>query len=180
MPKVTNVIGSTVRSAPKRRMSTSSFISCFTEPAPRPAARVMYPIWLMVEPARAFLMSSLAQPMMAPKSRVTAPTMVTASLASWERSKMGAEREQQADRGERGVAGRARVAEHAGEAHRAERGEHEEDGDGQAEVADAVGDEGLLGRHRRLGLVLPEPDQQVGGQADALPAHIQRQVVVGE
>src|SRR5215472_443063 len=46
----------------------------------------------MVDPASAFLMSSLAHPMMAPNSSVAAPTMVTTSLASAERLKIGAER----------------------------------------------------------------------------------------
>ena len=41
----------------------------------------MYPIWLIVDPARDFLMSSLAQPMIAPNSRVAAPTTVIASRA---------------------------------------------------------------------------------------------------
>ena len=42
---------------------------------PRPAASTMYPIWLIVDAASAFLMSSFAQPMIAPNSSVTAPTM---------------------------------------------------------------------------------------------------------
>ena len=36
----------------------------------------------MVEPASTFLMSSFAQPIQAPKSRVTVPTMTTTSLAT--------------------------------------------------------------------------------------------------
>ena len=40
----------------------------------------------------------------------------------------------------------------------------------QGEVADARGDEGLLRRRRRAGLVIPEADQQVGGQADQSPS----------
>jgi hypothetical protein len=67
-----------------------------------------------------------------------------------------------------------------GERHRAERGEHEHDGQGQPGVTDPVGDERLLGRHGRGRLVLPEPDQQVRGQADTLPAGVQHQVVVGQ
>ncbi len=42
----------------------------------------MYPICDIVEPASAFLMSSLAQPTIAPKISVTAPTMTTTSWAS--------------------------------------------------------------------------------------------------
>ncbi|CPZ96737.1 Uncharacterised protein [Mycobacteroides abscessus] len=41
----------------------------------------MYPICDMVLAASAFLMSSLAQPMMAPNSSVTAPTSITATWA---------------------------------------------------------------------------------------------------
>ena len=113
---MTNVIGMTLRRPPKRRMSTSSSISCFTDPAPRnspalkkpcasrcaianaypagpsPAASIMYPIWLIVDPASAFLMSSLAQPMIAPNSSVAAPTIATASRASGDRLKIGLDR----------------------------------------------------------------------------------------
>src|SRR5215471_19027335 len=46
----------------------------------------------IVEPASAFLMSSLAQLMIAPNSRVAAPTMVTTSLAFADRSKIGPDR----------------------------------------------------------------------------------------
>ena len=52
----------------------------------------MYPIWLMVDPASAFLMSSLAQLMIAPNSRVAAPTIRTASRASALRLKSGPDR----------------------------------------------------------------------------------------
>ncbi|SKV97704.1 Uncharacterised protein [Mycobacteroides abscessus subsp. abscessus] len=48
---------------------------------PKPAASTMYPICDMVLAASAFLMSSLAQPMMAPNSSVTAPTSTTATWA---------------------------------------------------------------------------------------------------
>ena len=41
----------------------------------------------MVEPASAFLMSSLAQPIQAPTSRVTVPTMTTAVLAASDSAK---------------------------------------------------------------------------------------------
>src|SRR6516165_6972248 len=46
----------------------------------------------MVDAARAFLMSSLAQPTMAPNSRVTAPTMTTPSCAPGARVKIGPDR----------------------------------------------------------------------------------------
>src|ERR1035441_8217151 len=46
----------------------------------------------MVDPARAFLMSSLAQPMIAPNSSVTAPTTVIASRAVGDRARIGLDR----------------------------------------------------------------------------------------
>ncbi len=46
----------------------------------------------MVDPARAFLMSSLAQPMIAPNSSVTAPTTVTPSRAVGDRARIGLDR----------------------------------------------------------------------------------------
>jgi len=63
---------------------------------------------------------------------------------------------------------------------RTEHRQHREDRHGQAEVADAVDHEGLLARGGRGGLVLPERDQQVRGEADALPADEQHRVVVRE
>src|SRR5690625_4864030 len=110
--KVTQVMRMTVRSAPNWRMFTSSFIPCITAPAPRnrpalkkpwvmrwkianayptgprPAASTMYPIWDMVEAARAFLMSSLEVPTIAPNSSVTAPTITTTSCAAGAASKI--------------------------------------------------------------------------------------------
>ena len=44
----------------------------------------MYPIWLIVDPASTFLMSSLAQPIQAPISRVIVPTTATVRRASAE------------------------------------------------------------------------------------------------
>src|SRR6201746_517067 len=46
----------------------------------------------MVDPASAFLMSSLAQPMIAPHSSVTATTTVIASRAVGDRARIGLER----------------------------------------------------------------------------------------
>src|SRR5712691_8699442 len=46
----------------------------------------------MVDPASAFLMSSLAQPMIAPHSSVTAPTTVIASRAVGDRARIGLDR----------------------------------------------------------------------------------------
>jgi predicted small lipoprotein YifL len=50
----------------------------------------------------------------------------------------------------------------------------------QTEVADAVHHERLLAGCGRRRLVLPEADQQVGGQTHALPPDEQHQVVVGQ
>ena len=62
----------------------------------------------------------------------------------------------------------------------AELAEHDHDRDGQPEVTDPVGHERLL-RRRGVGrVVVPEPDQQVRRQTDALPADVQHQVGVGE
>src|ERR671934_2677830 len=52
----------------------------------------MYPIWLMVDPASDFLMSSLAEAMMPPTSSVTVPTMATASRASGVTARIGLDR----------------------------------------------------------------------------------------
>ena len=46
----------------------------------------------MVEAASAFLMSSLAQPMIAPNNRVTAPTVTTAVWAAGAAVKIGPDR----------------------------------------------------------------------------------------
>ena len=48
------------------------------------------------------------------------------------------------------------------------------------EVAEPRGDERLLRRCRRAGFVIPEADQQVGSQADNLPADEQQQQAVGD
>ncbi len=57
--------------------------------------------------------------------------------------------------------------------------EQPEDAEREAEVADAVDDEGLDGRRVGLGLGVPEADQQVGEEADALPAEEHLHEVVG-
>ena len=86
--ELTEATGRKRASPPYRRMSCSSSMAWITDPeprnspalknpcasssaiantypvGPRPAPRVMYPIWLMVDPASDFLMSSLALPMM--------------------------------------------------------------------------------------------------------------------
>ncbi len=48
----------------------------------------------------------------------------------------------------------------------------------ECQVADARGDERLLRRRRRAGLVIPEADQQIRGQPDQFPAHEEQQQAV--
>ena len=62
---------------------------------------------------------------------------------------------------------------------RAEQHEHQEDAEREAEVADAVDDEGLDRRGVGGGLLVPEADQQVARQPHALPAEEQLHEVVG-
>ncbi len=50
----------------------------------------------------------------------------------------------------------------------------------EADVADAVDDERLLGRQRRRVLAIPEPDQQVARQPDQFPGHEHDQPAVGQ
>ena len=54
------------------------------------------------------------------------------------------------------------------------------DGEQDAEVTDARGDEGLARRVGRVPLLAPEADQLVGAEADELPAHEEMQQVVRE
>ena len=49
----------------------------------------------------------------------------------------------------------------------------------QSQVANAGGDKGLLGRRRRAGLMEPETNQQVTGQAHDFPRDEQEEQVVG-
>ena len=74
----------------------------------------------------------------------------------------------------------AMCGEDLGEVERAEVGDEEEHREQEAEVADAVDDEGLLAGVGGGGLREPEADQQVRGEADALPADEEQQEVVGE
>ena len=61
--------------------------------------------------------------------------------------------------------------------------EHQEQGDQQAKIADAVDDEGFLGSlgvaNAILAFFKPETDQQVRAQPHAFPADKQHQVVIG-
>ena len=91
----------------------------------------------------------------------------------------GAEEQEQAERGEGLLGGAVGVRADDGEAGRAPRHEGQHDRGRQAHVADPVDHEGLLGRGGRGGLVLPEADQQVRREADALPAEEQGEVVLG-
>ena len=64
------------------------------------------------------------------------------------------------------------------EEQRAGLGVEPHDAEEEEHVADARGDEGLLGRRRRAGLVEPEADEQVAREAHQLPAHEEQQQVV--
>ena len=72
------------------------------------------------------------------------------------------------------------AAEDAGVGRRPELAEHQEDRQGQADVADPVHDERLLGRGGGGRAGVPERDQQVGRQTDALPADVEGHVAVAE
>ena len=69
------------------------------------------------------------------------------------------------------------AAKTCGEAERAEVGDEEEHGEQEAEVADAVDDEGFLAGVGGGILAEVEADEQVGGEADALPADEEQQEV---
>ena len=56
------------------------------------------------------------------------------------------------------------------EVQRAERRPEQQHAEHEREIADAVDDERLLARVGRRLLLVPEADQQVGAEADALPA----------
>ena len=58
--------------------------------------------------------------------------------------------------------------------------DQQEECDQEAEVANTVGDEGLLAGVNGAGFQEPEADEQVRGQAYALPAHEHQQVAVGQ
>ena len=64
----------------------------------------------------------------------------------------------------------ARIGEDRVEIDRAEQHEHAEDAEREAEVADAVDDERLDRRGIGRRLLVPEADQQIGGETHAFPA----------
>ena len=77
-----------------------------------------------------------------------------------------------ANKAGRGRAGRL-------QAHRTSQPEQKEDAEGEAEIADAVDDKSLDRRRIGRGARVPEPDQQIGGEADALPAEEHLHEIVG-
>ncbi len=89
------------------------------------------------------------------------------------------QQQRQPDQGQGGLARLRGGLEDRFERDRAERDEHQHHGDAQSDVAHAVHHEGLLGGHCCFVAVLPEADQQVRGQTDALPPEVKQQVVVG-
>ncbi len=79
-----------------------------------------------------------------------------------------------------GLAGQVgRGLEHCVKRDRAGGEEQREDAKREAEIADAVDDEGLDGGGIGAGFLEPEADQQIRGQADAFPAHVELHEVVG-
>jgi hypothetical protein len=74
---------------------------------------------------------------------------------------------------------RRHIGEDGAEIDRAEKHEHAEYAKREAEIADAVDDEGL--DRSRIGrrLLVPEADQQIGGQTDTFPAEEHLHEVVG-
>jgi hypothetical protein len=78
-----------------------------------------------------------------------------------------------------GLAGeRWRLRENGVEVDRAGHQEHREDAERKAEIADAIDDEGLDGGGVRLRLLVPETDEQIAHQPDALPAEKQLHEIV--
>ena len=61
-----------------------------------------------------------------------------------------------------------------------ERPKQQEDAEQEAEVADAVDDEGLLPAHGVVVIQVPEADQQVRTKADSLPPHKEDEQVVAQ
>ena len=79
-----------------------------------------------------------------------------------------------------GLAGMVgRRGEHRVVLDRVEQREHGEDAEREAEIADAVDDEGLDGGRVRRRLVIPEADQEIGGEPHALPAEEELDEIVG-
>jgi hypothetical protein len=74
---------------------------------------------------------------------------------------------------------RRRIGEDGVEIDRAEQHEHAEQAEQEAEIADAVDDEGLDGGGTCRRPLIPEADQQVGGETDAFPAEEHLHQIVG-
>ena len=66
------------------------------------------------------------------------------------------------------------------EEQRAGLSEEPDDAEEKEDVADARGEEGFLGGGGGGGLLIPEADEQVGGEADQFPAHEEQQDAVGD
>ena len=88
--------------------------------------------------------------------------------------------QQQRHHGGRPVRQPVRGAEDVAEIERPEPVPDEDDPDEETRVPDPGGDEGLLGGVGGDLPFEPEPDQQIGAEAHALPAHVEQQVVVGQ
>ena len=57
---------------------------------------------------------------------------------------------------------------------------HQEHGEQEAEVADAVHDERFLARRGGVLLVVVETDQQVGAESDSFPSHEDEEVAAAQ
>ena len=102
----------------------------------------------------------------------------------WELRRLanGAAEDQQGDHGggRTGERTRLNAEEHGVNVERTEDHHETHQAEGEADVANAVRNEGLLGGQAWCGLGVPEADQQIGGEADELPGGEDDEKVVGE
>ena len=89
-------------------------------------------------------------------------------------------KQEQADQSGRALRCASYLRRYRTEVHRAELGKHDHHGRQQTHVANTVHDECLLSRRGVFGNVVPEANQQVGGQTNAFPTDEQDRVGVAE
>ena len=75
---------------------------------------------------------------------------------------------------------RVRAARQIGKANGSEKRPGPEDSKDKAKVPDPVDEEGLVGGSSGRGPFMPEPNQQIGAEADQFPEDEHRDEVVGE
>ncbi|GAB3997550.1 hypothetical protein GCM10029992_20780 [Glycomyces albus] len=92
----------------------------------------------------------------------------------------GGGEEEQSEREGHAVGEFARAVEDFGEVEASHGADHDEHGQQEADVGDAVGQEGLLAGGGGGGFGLPEGDEEVGGEADPFPADEGHEVVAAE